>query len=60
MKNFVAYGSPGQETPHVLLNTKIYYRFHRNTPLDSIMSHTNPVQILAPYFFKIHFNIVFC
>ena len=35
-----------------------HYRFHRNQPLVSVLSHINPVCALLANFFKIQFNSV--
>lgn len=36
----------------------IFY-YHVLKSLLPILKHTNPVEILTPYFFKLHFNITF-
>jgi hypothetical protein len=35
----------------------IYYRYHKNPSPDPILIQLNPVHILTPYLFAIHFNI---
>jgi hypothetical protein len=35
-----------------------YYRVHNSSPLDPTLRQFNPVYILTPNLFKIHFNII--
>jgi hypothetical protein len=50
--------SLSQEISNHLWNLKIQYSFHKNLSLDFILSQLNVVCTLAPYFFKIHFNVI--
>lgn len=34
-----------QEIPRLLLNQKVYCRFHRSSPLDTVLTQINPVHI---------------
>jgi hypothetical protein len=43
-----------KESPRFLWNPKV----HRSSPLNTILSHFNPVHTLTSYLFKIHFNII--
>jgi len=48
-----------QEITCLLWNPKVHYCVLKILPLDPVLSQMNPVKILTPYFFKIHFNIIF-
>jgi hypothetical protein len=50
--------STTQEIRSVLWNNNIHYRIHKNNSVVPILSHTNQIHILDPYFFDIHFNII--
>jgi len=47
--------------PYSLWNQNIHYTTDKNPPLILILSHTNPVHILAPYPFRsiLHFSVIF-
>jgi hypothetical protein len=49
----------GQEILHTLRNSSVHYRVHKSLLPVPILSQMNPVHTLAPYFPKIHFNIIF-
>jgi len=36
----------------------VYYRVHKNPPLNPILNHIDTVHILTLYFCKINFNII--
>jgi len=50
--------SPTQEIPHLLWDLKVHYCIHKNLPLVSILSHSNPVCIFPTCFSEIHSNTV--
>jgi hypothetical protein len=50
--------SGSQEIPSLLWNPKIHNSVHKRQQLELILSQMNPLYILLPYFFKIHFNII--
>jgi hypothetical protein len=47
-----------QQISRPLWNLKARYRDHNSPPLVPILSQMNPVHILTPNFFKIHFIII--
>jgi hypothetical protein len=51
-------GSKNQKIRRLLRNPNVHYRVHNSPPLDPILGHMSPIQILTPYFFKIYFNII--
>jgi hypothetical protein len=40
--------SVGHSIPHLTWNLKFDYHIHKNLPLDSILSHFNPIHTLLP------------
>jgi hypothetical protein len=49
---------PKQNTGDAFYGIPQFTAVYTNLPLDLILSQTNPVNILTPYFLQIHFNIV--
>jgi hypothetical protein len=49
--------SASQEIRRFLWNLKVRFHVYKRPPPIPILSHTNPVQTLTPYLFKIHSNI---
>jgi hypothetical protein len=47
-----------QEALHVSWDPRVQQCVHKIMPLDSTLNQMNPVHILKPYFFKIHFSII--
>jgi hypothetical protein len=50
--------SISREISHLLWNPKVHYRFHKSTPLDPNLSHSEPIHILTLHFLTIYFNII--
>jgi hypothetical protein len=50
--------SARQEILHLFWNPKVYYRVHKNPPLDPTMNQMNPIHTILHYFHNIHFNII--
>jgi hypothetical protein len=50
--------SASQEVSRFSRNPKVHYRVQKCLPLDPILGYLISVNILTPYFFKIHFNII--
>jgi len=50
--------SASEETPYLLWNQKVHYRVNNSPPLAHILSQTNPVHKIPPYFPKIYSNII--
>jgi hypothetical protein len=48
----------GQENPRLLGNLKFHCHVHNSSPLDSILSHFNPIEIFPHHYFKDHSNSV--
>jgi len=48
----------GQETLFLSWNLNVNYNAHKNLLLDPILNQMNLLHTLAPYFFKVHFNII--
>jgi len=48
--------SAGQDIPHLLLNTKVYFIVHKGSTLEAILIQTNPVHTFISYLPKINFN----
>jgi hypothetical protein len=48
-----------QEILRILRSLKVHYRAHNSLPVDPLPSQMNPVHVLKPYFFKVHFHIIF-
>jgi hypothetical protein len=50
--------SASQVILFLVLNTKVYYRVHKGSLLNNVLRQMNTVNTLAPFFFKINFNII--
>jgi hypothetical protein len=50
--------SASQEISSRLWNPKARFRVQKSPPFYSILRQMNPVRIIAPFFFKIRFNII--
>jgi len=50
--------SSSQDIPRPLWKLKIYYCVHKRSKLIFIQNLMNPLHILSPYFYNIHFNII--
>jgi hypothetical protein len=50
--------SIGQEVSSISWNPKVHCCIHKSTALNPILIQLNLVYTLAPYLFKIHFNII--
>lgn len=50
--------SGSQEISRLSWSLKVHYPVHMSPPLDPILSHTNPVGNLQPYFPKIRSNYI--
>jgi len=48
-----------QEIYRLLWNPKFHYRVHKSPSLHHMLRHFNPIHILTPYSYMIHFNINF-
>jgi hypothetical protein len=44
--------SASQEIPHILLNSKFYYRIQKGSPLVPILSQLDPVHVSPFHFLK--------
>jgi hypothetical protein len=44
--------------PAFLWNPQIRCRLHNSPPLDPVLSHMDPIHIIIPCFFKVHFNSI--
>jgi len=42
----------------MLCNMKMHYGVHNSSPLDPLLSHTNPVHASPSHFLKFNFNII--
>jgi len=51
--------SGNQESPRVLWNSEVHYYVHKGLPLVPLLSQTQLVHTLSPYFPKIHSNTKF-
>jgi len=51
--------SASQEITNFLWNLNVHYHVHKSPPLDFVVKQMNPVHILKPHFFKVHFNNIF-
>jgi hypothetical protein len=38
------------------MNFVVHYRVHNAPPLDSILSHSNPIHTLTSYYSKVHLH----
>jgi hypothetical protein len=50
--------SASQKIPRLIRNPKFYCRVHNSPSLVPVLSQRNPIYKLAPYFPKIHSNII--
>jgi hypothetical protein len=50
--------SATQEVHRLLWNPEVHYHIHKRLSLFPILSHINPVHIITPDFYVIHFNII--
>jgi hypothetical protein len=50
--------SANQKMTHLLWSPKVHYHMQNNLLMDPILCQINPVHTLAPFFLKIHLNII--
>jgi hypothetical protein len=56
LENLISH-SASQQVSQILWNLMAHYHVHKNPPMVSTLGQMNPVHILTPNFFKIHFII---
>jgi hypothetical protein len=49
----------GKKISHILRSLQVSYVIHNSQSMELISSQMTRIQILSPYLFKIHFNIIF-